>query len=57
MPDDLVEAPLEVTTYKNAVVVTGPGNVGVAMTADAAERSAERLLDAAKLARIADDNG
>jgi hypothetical protein len=50
-PDDLYERPLEVVVFKNAVVLTGPGVISLAMTADAAERSAALLLEAARRAR------
>ena len=51
--DDAVSVPLELVVYKTAVVLTGPGTVGLVMTADAAEKSAELLLEAAKRARAA----
>jgi hypothetical protein len=51
--DDAVSIPLEIVVYKTAVVLTGPGTVGLVMTADAAERSAKLLMEAAKRARAA----
>ncbi|CAN5302119.1 hypothetical protein BH09PSE1_BH09PSE1_03970 [soil metagenome] len=49
--DDLITEPLEPTVLNHAVVVIGPGPVALAMTADAAEISGLRLLDAAEKAR------
>lgn len=51
MPDDLCDQPLVVVTYRGAVVLNGPGNVALAMTADAAEKSGKSLLKAAQRAR------
>jgi hypothetical protein len=50
---DLYPDPMEITTYRHAVVVTGPTPNNLAMTADAAERSAALLLEAARQARSA----
>ena len=50
---DLCPQPMEIVTYKHAVVLVGPGPNSLAMTADAAERSGRRLLKAAKQARAA----
>jgi hypothetical protein len=50
-PDDLCDHPLVVVVHKRAVILNGPGNVALAMTADAAERSAELLAKAALRAR------
>jgi hypothetical protein len=50
-PDDLHDEPLEMRTFSGAVVLTGPPGVALAMTVDAAERSAEMLEDAARVAR------
>jgi hypothetical protein len=52
-PDDLYEFPLEVVTYKNAVVLVGPGVISLAMTIDAARKTAALLLEAAKAAEAA----
>ena len=49
--DDLITEPLDPTVLNNAVVVIGPGPVAIAMTADAAEISGLRLMDAALKAR------
>ena len=49
--DDLITQPLEPTVLNNAVVVIGLGPVALAMTADAAEISGLRLMDAAAKAR------
>ncbi|CAN5173983.1 hypothetical protein BH10PSE1_BH10PSE1_12310 [soil metagenome] len=49
--DDLISEPLDPTVIDQAVVVIGPGPVALAMTADAAEISGLRLLDAAARAR------
>lgn len=48
-PDDLYDAPLEIQAFDGAVVLTGPPGVALAMTVEAAKRSAE-LLDEAALA-------
>lgn len=50
-PDDLYDEPLEVQAYAGAVVLTGPPGVALAMTVDAARRSAELLGEAARSAR------
>ena len=50
-PDDLYDKPLEIQTYAGAVVLTGPPGVALAMTVDAAERSAEMMQEAARRAR------
>jgi hypothetical protein len=49
--DDLCDEPLVVIVHRGAVVLNGPGNVALAMTVDAAERSAELLTKAAQRAR------
>jgi hypothetical protein len=49
--DDLCDQPLVVIVHRGAVVLNGPGNVALAMTVDAAERSAELLTKAAQRAR------
>lgn len=51
LSDDLITEPLRPTVLNRAVVVIGPGPVALAMTADAAEVSGLRLLDAAARAR------
>ena len=51
--DDLCDTPLVVAVYEYAVVLTGPDGVALAMTAEAAERSAEILTAAARQARAA----
>jgi hypothetical protein len=51
--EDAVDLPLEMVVYRATVVLVGPGSVGLVMTADAAERSAALLLEAAKRARNA----
>jgi hypothetical protein len=53
-PDDLYELPLGVVTYKNAVVLTGPGVISLAMTAEAATETAILLLKAAEIAEAAE---
>jgi hypothetical protein len=50
-PGDLCDRPLNVEVYRGAVVILGPGAVALAMTVDAAERSAELLAKAAQHAR------
>jgi hypothetical protein len=50
--DDLITEPLEPTVIDQAVVVIGPGPLALAMTADAAEISGLRLMDAAARARL-----
>lgn len=52
--NDLITEPLEPTVMDCAVVVIGPGPVALAMTADAAEISGLRLVDAAAKARVRD---
>jgi hypothetical protein len=42
-PDGLYERPLDIITYKTAVVITGPGVMNLAMTAEAAEQTAALL--------------
>jgi hypothetical protein len=49
--DDLCDLPLVVAAAKGGVILLGPGGVALAMTADAAERSAELLAKAAQRAR------
>jgi hypothetical protein len=50
---DLYTEPLNVLTYEGAVVILGPGSVAVAMTRDAATRTAD-LLKAAVATAIDD---
>jgi hypothetical protein len=50
-PDDLCDQPLVVMVHKGAVILNGPGNVALAMTVDAAEKSGEKLTKAAQRAR------
>jgi hypothetical protein len=50
-PDDLCDDPLVVAVYQGAVILSGPGNVALAMTVDAAEKSGEMLVKAAQKAR------
>jgi hypothetical protein len=50
-PDDLCDTPLVVVSYRGAVILAGPANVALAMTVDAAEKSGEMLLNAARRAR------
>jgi hypothetical protein len=52
-PDDLYEHPLEVITYKNAVVLVGPGVISLAMTTESARQTAALLLKAAEVAEAA----
>jgi len=54
-PDGLYERPLDIITYKTAVVITGPGVMNLAMTAEAAEQTAALLLEAAKRAQKTGD--
>jgi hypothetical protein len=49
-PDDLFDQPLEVRVFQTAVVLTGPNGIALAMTVEAARRSAERLREAAETA-------
>jgi hypothetical protein len=51
LPDDLYDKPIDVAVYRGAVVMFGPGGVALAMSVDAAERSAELLQAAARKAR------
>ena len=49
--EDLCDKPLEVATYREAVVLKGPDGVCLALTIEAAEASVERLryaIDQAK---------
>jgi hypothetical protein len=41
--DDLCDSPLQVSFYKQAIILTGPAGVCLAMTVEAAEASIERL--------------
>jgi hypothetical protein len=50
-PADLYDKPLDIGVYRRAVILLGPGGVALAMTAAAAERSAEILQAAARKAR------
>src|ERR1700709_784282 len=50
-PDDLHDEPFEVRVWENAVIVLGPQATAVALTAEAAAVSAERLREAAEIAR------
>jgi hypothetical protein len=50
--DDLCDEPLKVEAYHDAVVIHGPRNLGLAMTADAAAASFQRLLVAIAQARL-----
>jgi hypothetical protein len=52
-PDDLCDEPLKVDAYHDAVVIFGPRNVNLAMTADAAAASLPRLILAIAKARLA----
>jgi hypothetical protein len=52
--DDLYDAPLDIITFENAVILTGPLGVRLAMTADAAARSAVLLLQAVERVRKSD---
>jgi hypothetical protein len=49
--EDYVD-PCSVVAFEGSVVVTGPGHMCGAFTADAAEQSGLRLLEAAALARL-----
>jgi hypothetical protein len=51
--DDRCDEPLKVEAYHNAVVISGPRNVTLAMTPDAAAASIPRLLAAVARARLA----
>jgi len=51
MDDDLYAEPMEVRVFRGAVVVTGPAAMCGAFTADAAEKSALAMLEAAMKAR------
>jgi len=53
LPDDLYEGALDIITFKHAVILAGPLGVRLAMTPDAAERSAILLLQAVAIARKA----
>jgi hypothetical protein len=44
--------PCDVVAFEGSVVVTGPGSVCGAFTADAAEQSGLRMIDAAMRARL-----
>jgi len=44
---DAYEDPLAVETYEGEVVITGPGRIGVSLTASAAAQTARRLAAAA----------
>ena len=50
-PDDLCDEPLGIVIYRGAVILNGPGNVALAMTAEAAEKSGKKLTAAAQRAR------
>ena len=50
MPDDLCNQPLVIAVHRGAVILIGPGNVALAMTVTAAEKSAAMLLRAAQKA-------
>lgn len=45
------EEPLGVEAFDGEVVITGPGRVGVSLTASAAAQTAQRLAAAAEAAR------
>lgn len=45
--DPTFDEPMRVTVSEGSIVVLGPGDVGVSMTADAARESARRLVQAA----------
>ena len=47
---DLCDKPLEAQVHRRAVILTGPGGVALAMTPEAAARSAEILAKAAERA-------
>jgi hypothetical protein len=49
--DDLYDQPLDMSVFRGAVVLMGPNGVHLAMTPDAAERSADLLRQAAEQAR------
>jgi len=44
--------PCDVLAFEGSVVVTGPGSMSGAFSADAAEQSGQRMIDAAKRARL-----
>ena len=48
--NDLCDKPLEAQVYRRAVILTGPDGVALAMTPEAAARSAEVLAEAARRA-------
>jgi hypothetical protein len=50
--DDLCDEPLKVSADGNAVVLLGPRNIHLTMTADAAAESIRRLLAAVARARL-----
>jgi hypothetical protein len=50
LSDDLCNQPLVIAVHRGAVILNGPGNVALAMTVNAAEKSAELLLRAARMA-------
>lgn len=50
-PEDLCDKPLGVVVHRGAVILIGPGNVALAMTVAAAEKSGEMLVKAAQKAR------
>lgn len=54
IPEPVFEAPLRVEIIDQTVVITEPEDCAVSLTADAAEISAMRLLDAADRARKRD---
>lgn len=45
--DPIFDEPMRATVAEGAIVVLGPGGVGVALTPDAARESARRLTEAA----------
>lgn len=45
--DPTFDEPMRVTVAEGTIVILGPGDVGVSMTADAARESARRLAEAA----------
>jgi hypothetical protein len=49
--NDLCDEPLVIVVHRGAVILNGPGNVALAMTVDAAEKSGEMLVTAAQRAR------
>lgn len=50
-PDDWLHEPMSPQALRDGVVVIGPLNIAVALTADAAEQSGRRLIVAAAAAR------